>query len=276
MSNFYGLIGEKLGHSLSPEIHNLILERINKKGSYSLFEIKKENLATALIGLKALEAKGVNVTIPYKIDVMKYLDKISIEAEKIGAVNTISFNDGILTGYNTDYTGFGASFKKADIDVKNRRIVILGTGGVSKAVVQFLINNEAADIIFVARNPNKSSNNMNSINVISYSDLNKMGTSDIIINCTPCGMYPNVEASPVGKAILSHFSTAVDLIYNPKETLFLREASETGLKALNGLYMLVAQAIAAQEIWNNVKISIEVVDEIYYKIQSKLYGDKYE
>jgi shikimate dehydrogenase len=276
MSNLYGLIGEKLGHSLSPEIHSLILERINKKGSYSLFEITKENLAPALIRLKALEVKGVNVTIPYKIDILKYLDKTTIEAEKIGAVNTISFNDGILTGYNTDYSGFGASLKKAAIEVKNKRIVVLGTGGVSKAVEQFLINNEAADIIFVSRNSDKSLNNMNSIKVISYNDLNNLGTSDIIINCTPCGMYPNVEASPVGKAVLSHFSTAIDLIYNPKETLFLREASETGLKTLNGLYMLVAQAIAAQEIWNNVKISNEAVDEIYYKIESKLYGDKYE
>jgi shikimate dehydrogenase len=273
MSNLYGLIGEKLGHSLSPEIHSLILKRINKKGSYNLFEIKKENLALALIGLKALEAKGVNVTIPYKIDIIKYLDKISIEAEDIGAVNTISFNDGILTGYNTDYSGFGASLKKTDIEVVNKRIVILGTGGVSKAVVQFLIDNEAADIVYVSRNPDKNLNNMNGFKVISYNDLNKLDNSDIIINCTPCGMYPNVEASPVGKDILLHFSTAVDLIYNPKETLFLRIAAEVGLKTLNGLYMLVAQAIAAQEIWQGIKISSEVADEIYNILKCKFYGD---
>lgn len=276
MSNLYGLIGGKLGHSLSPEIHSLILERINQKGSYNLFEIKRENLATALIGLKALEAKGVNVTIPYKIDIIKYLDKISIEAEKIGAVNTISFNNGKLTGYNTDYSGFGASLKKADIEVKNKRIAILGTGGVSKAVVQLLIDNKAADIVCVSRNPDKALNNINAIKVVSYNNLNKFDTMDIIINCTPCGMYPDVEASPVGKTILAHFSTAVDLIYNPKETLFLRIAAEVGLKTLNGLYMLVAQAIAAQELWNGVKISSEVTAEIYDKLESKFYGDKYE
>jgi shikimate dehydrogenase len=270
MSNLYGLIGEKLGHSLSPEIHSLILESINQKGLFNLFEIKKENLQTALYGLRALEAKGVNVTIPYKIEIMKDLDKLSVEAEKIGAVNTIAFKDGIITGYNTDYTGFGAALKKAAIEVRNKRIVILGTGGVSKAVVQYLIDNEAKDIICVSRKPER---NLNNITVISYGDIIKVADKDIIINCTPSGMFPNIEASPVSKDILSQFSTAVDLIYNPKETLFLRNAAEVGLKTQNGLFMLVAQAIGAQEIWNGIRISNEVAEKIYHKIESNFYGD---
>lgn len=266
MSNLYGLIGEKLDHSLSPEIHSLILEGMNQKGLYNLFEIKKGNLQTALYGLRALEAKGVNVTIPYKIEIMKYLDRISVEAEKIGAVNTIDFKNGILKGYNTDYTGFGATLKRAAIAVRNKRIVILGTGGVSKAVVQYLIDNKAKDIIYVSRNPEKK---LNSINVISYEDIFKIADKDIIINCTPSGMLPNTEASPVSKDILLQFSVAVDLIYNPKETIFLKDAAELGIKTQNGLYMLVAQAIAAQEIWNGIGISNEVVEEIYNKIESK-------
>ena len=266
MSILYGLRGGKLGHSLSPEIHSQILESINQKGLFNLFEIKRENLKTALYGLRALEAKGVNVTIPYKIEIMKYLDKISVEAQKIGAVNTIAFKDGIITGYNTDYIGFGATLKKAAIEVRNKRIVILGTGGVSKAVVQYLIDNEAKDIMCVSRKPERSLNN---ISVISYGDIIRIADKDIIINCTPSGMFPNIEASPVSKDILSQFSIAVDLIYNPKETLFLRDAAELGIKTQNGLYMLVAQAIAAQEIWNGISINNEVTEKIYRIIESK-------
>lgn len=273
MSKLYGLIGEKLSHSLSSEIHSLILERLNMQGLYNLFEIKRENLYSALVGLKALDAKGVNVTIPYKIDVMEYMDELSEEAEKIGAVNTISFSNNILTGYNTDYFGFGESLKKADIDVKNKRVVILGTGGASKAVVQYLLDNNSGDIIHVSRNPEKSLKNTNAMKVITYAELKNLKAFDIIINCTPIGMYPKTYNSPAGKEILAHFSSAVDLIYNPEETIFIKEAAALGLKTINGLYMLVAQAAAAQEIWHETSISKEIVDEIYKKIELRFYGD---
>lgn len=269
MSNVYGLIGEKLGHSLSPEIHSLILDKLNKKGLYNLFEIKKENIGTALNGLRAIEAKGVNVTIPYKIDVIKYMDKLSQEAKKIGAVNTISFNDNLLTGYNTDYLGFGASLKKAEIEIENKKIIILGTGGASRAVIQYLIDNNAGEIINVSRNPGAKTGYERSIRIITYNEMEKLSEADIIINATPLGMYPNINVSPVSNEIISHFKAAVDLIYNPRETLFLKSASNLGLKTLNGLYMLVSQAIAAQEIWNGISINDEAVDDIYHMIESK-------
>jgi len=268
MSNFYGLIGEKLGHSLSPQIHNLIFENINSRGLYNLLEIKKEDLKSAVCGLKALGCKGVNVTIPYKIQVMQYLDNISEEAKKIGAVNTISFNDGILTGYNTDYYGFGEALKKSQIDINNKKAIILGCGGASKAVVQYLVDNKINDITYVSRNPESIAKDIKNFKIISYNDMENLINQDIVINCTPCGMYPNVEASPINKSIISKFSAAVDLIYNPQETLFLKQSRELGLKTENGLYMLVAQAIAAQEIWQNIKISQESVDEIYVKLRS--------
>lgn len=273
MSNFYGLLGEKLGHSLSPEIHSLILEKINKSGAYNLFELKKINLCAALKGLKALEAKGVNVTIPYKVDILEYMDKLSPEAEKIGAVNTISFNNDVLTGYNTDYFGFGEALKKAGIEASDKSIMILGTGGASKAVLQYLIDNKAKEIICVSRKPEKNVINAKNIRVGSYDELNSIGTFDIIINCTPVGMYPSTEASPISKDVLKNFSAAVDLIYNPRKTLFLREAESIGMKTINGLYMLVAQAVAAQEIWNGIKISSEIQEEIYNIIENRFYGD---
>lgn len=272
MSNFYGLIGEKLGHSLSPQIHGLILERLNMPGLYNLFEVKKDNLYSALIGLKALEANGVNVTIPYKINAMEYMDELSPEAEKIGAVNTISFRNNMLKGYNTDYFGFGESLKKADIGVENKRIAVLGTGGASKAVVQYMMDNGADDIIYVSRNPEKSFKNNKALKVINYDELKNLRSFDIIINCTPIGMYPKTDDTPADKEVLSHFTSAVDLIYNPRETLFLREAGLLGLKTLNGLYMLIAQAIAAQEIWNEININSEIAKEIYKTIESRFYG----
>jgi len=270
MGNFYGLIGEKLDHSISPQIHKLILEKINSKGLYNIFEIKRENLKAAVDGLKALGAKGINITIPYKIEIMQYLDEISKEAEKIGAINTICFSNGILKGYNTDYHGFGAALNKAKVDVQNKEVVILGSGGAAKAVAQYLIDNEIKDIIYVSRNPENTAENMKDFKIISYNDINNLMDTDIIINCTPCGMYPKVKTSPVNKNIFSKFSTAVDLIYNPEETLYLREAREAGLKTVNGLYMLVAQAVAAQEIWHDINISEQIVEEIYKEIYNKV------
>lgn len=266
MSNFYGLIGLKLGHSFSPKLHSLILKNTNSNAVYNLFELNQSNLKTAIDGLKALGCMGVNVTIPYKVDVIQYLDTLSHEAKKIGAVNTISFNNGILTGYNTDYDGFGASLKKANIGIKRKNAVILGTGGASKAVVQYLIDNNINEIIFVSRNP-KNQCNINNFKIISYNDIEKLKNQDLIINCTPCGMYPDIYDCPIDKNILSKFSTAIDLIYNPSETVFLQQSKEIGLNAVNGLYMLVAQAIASQEIWRRIKISNELVDKIYNEIK---------
>ncbi len=267
MSNFYGLIGKKLAHSISPEIHNLILEKLSLKELYNLFEVKKENLKEAVLGLKVLGAKGVNVTIPYKVDIMKYLDIISKEAENIGAVNTIAFSEGILTGYNTDYEGFGASLKNEQVDILNKNAVILGTGGASKAVIQYLVDNGIRDAVYVSRNTERAKEYIKKFNVISYDEIDKLKNNDLIINCTPCGMYPEVEYSPVNKNILSKFSTAVDLIYNPKETMFLREGTELGIKTINGLYMLIAQAIAAQEIWQGIKINEKIRKDIHEYIE---------
>lgn len=267
MSCFYGLIGEKLSHSFSSKIHNAILKKLNFQGSYNLFEVKREDLKHAVHGLKALGAKGINVTIPYKIQIIQYLDRLSPESEKIGAVNTVDFNNGIITGYNTDYYGFGSALKKAEVCVKNKNAVILGTGGASKAIVQYLVDNEIKEITYVSRNPEKKAEDIKDFNVINYYDISKLKNTDIIINCTPCGMYPNMECSPVNNNILGKFSIAVDLIYNPEETLFLKQAKELGIKTANGLFMLVAQAVASEEIWHNVTIDEDVVMEVYNSIK---------
>lgn len=270
-NDLYGLIGERLGHSFSPKIHEVILKMLKLNCLYNLFELKEGELEYKIKELKTLGAKGINVTIPYKTEVMKYLDYISPEAQKIGAVNTIDFKNGILSGYNTDYYGFGAVLKNSDIDISNKSAIILGTGGASKAVAQYLTDNNIKEVIFVSRIPKKAATeNINNFKIIAYHDMYKLMHEDIIINCTPCGMYPDVTNSPVNKDILYKFSTAMDLIYNPLNTIFLKQASEFGLNTFNGLYMLVAQAVASQEIWQNTKIDKIVADEIYNVIKAKI------
>ncbi|MCT4607442.1 MAG: shikimate dehydrogenase [Marinisporobacter sp.] len=262
----YGLIGEKLTHSFSPKIHELILKELKKEGYYHLFEIKKENLKDALCGLKALEVGGVNVTIPYKVELMKYLDECSQEAKRIGAVNTICFKEGKAIGYNTDYYGFGMMLHINNIELKNKRALILGTGGASKAVIQYLLDEGIKDITIVSRDIHKGKEKYKEVEIISYDKIKNLKGYDMVINCTPCGMYPHVDASPVKKEELLNFHTAIDLIYNPQETLFLRDAKENGLKIVNGLYMLVGQAIKAQELWNDLKVEDAICHKVYEKI----------
>ncbi len=231
-----------------------------------MFEIEKNNLNEAVYGLNALGAKGINVTIPYKVDIMKWLHNISKEAETIGAVNTVIFENNEITGYNTDYFGFGMLLERYNISVNNEAVVILGTGGASKAVHQYMLDHNVKEIIFVSRDAKRGKEKYPDLQVIEYCDLKHLNVSGIIINCTPVGMYPEIEASPVDREHLSKFHTAVDLIYNPSKTVFLREAERQKLKAINGLFMLVGQAIKAQEIWNNLDINNEIIERVYKEV----------
>ena len=271
MGKFYGLLGEKLGHSISPRIHNLVFEELKEQATYQLFQVKKERLKEVIEGLKYLGSSGVNVTIPYKIDIMAHLDNISEEAKRIGAVNTICFKDEIATGFNTDYYGFKMLLDKFHIDITHKEILVLGTGGSSKAVIQFVKDNGSAKITLVTRNLLKASLNKD-YETIDYTELSKNPRGNIIINTTPLGMYPSIDASPVEKDILGKFEVAVDLIYNPFETLFLKTARESGCKIANGLYMLVGQAVAAQELWNDISIEKQIIDKIYTQLIENLYG----
>jgi len=263
MENLYGLIGERLGHTFSPQIHNKIMEETHTSGHYGLFEVKKENLQFVVNGLKALGYKGVNVTIPYKLDIIKYLDFLSPEASKIGAVNVVSIDkNGASTGYNTDYYGFGMMLDHAGVKIENETAVVLGTGGASKAVTQYLKDSGIKELILVSRNAKSAKEKYPDDKIITYNELNKLYSCSMVINCTPIGMFPKTEQSPLDKELLNKFNTAVDLIYNPPNTLFLKEAKEKGLKAINGLYMLAAQAVKSQEIWNESKLEAKVIDNI--------------
>lgn len=247
MSN-YALLGEKLGHSFSAIIHNYIYKRLNLDNTYTLREENKDNLKSVADDLKNGVLKGINVTIPYKLEIMKYLDYVDEKALKIGAVNTVKVVDGKLYGYNTDYDGFEMELMHYNVNPLNKKTYILGNGGASKAVITYF-KNEGFSFEVVARSSH-------GIDVISFDEFEKRNDKDIVVNCTPVGMYPNVDNIVVDEKCLKE-SIGIDLIYNPLETKFMKSCKE----GYNGLYMLVGQAVRAFEIWENIKI--DFIDEIY-------------
>ena len=263
--NFYGLIGEKLSHSISPKIHNMIFETLNVNDSYRLFEIPKEDVKNLKSALKTLTIRGVNVTIPYKEKVIEYLDEISKEAKNIGAVNTIFNKSGKLIGYNTDYYGFKYMLEDKNINVKGKKVTVLGTGGASKAVITYLLDSHVSEILLVSRKKKDLYKNEEKIKVIEYKDL-KGVLGDIIINTTPVGMYPKMQDSPVTLEIIKNYDVLVDLIYNPLETEFIKLGKENNKITCSGLMMLVGQAVKAEEIWQHKAIDKKVIIDIYNKL----------
>jgi len=272
MSELYGLLGEKLSYSVSPQIHSMIFNKLNMKGYYHLFEFESEDLKVAMEGFKVIKPRGINVTIPYKIQVMEFVDELSKKAKEIGSVNTLKFEKGKTSGYNTDYFGIGMLFDKYAIEVKNRKAVILGNGGVAVTMVQYLLDSGITEITVATRDISKLKEigKFDDCKLISYDEIQGIKESDIVVNCTPIGTYPNFENSPIQKKNIGKFGAAVDMIYNPKKTLFLKYADEAGLKAVNGLYMLVGQATSAQEIWNDIKIPKSIIDEIYEELNKEV------
>lgn len=259
-----GLIGKKLSHSLSPEIHRGIFKELNINGSYSLFEVSKEQSRNIGNSIRTLNIHGVNVTIPYKEVVLEQLDEISIEAKNIGAVNAIENKNGVLKGYNTDYYGFGRMLEKFSVNIEDKIVVILGSGGASKAVEQYIKDSKCRKLIIVTRK-RTTEHYLRNCEIVTYEELKEI-KGDVLINTTPIGMYPNVDNSPVDKDVIKNYDTLVDIIYNPMQTKFLKYGNELGKKTIDGLYMLVGQAIKAEEIWNNVIISREIEEEIYKNV----------
>ena len=260
----YGLLGEKLSHSLSPQINKLIFEECNLDAAYKLFEIPKDKLEQYVDAVKLLKIKGFNVTIPYKEKIIKHLDYISDAAKAIGAVNTVMVKDNKLYGFNSDYYGVGVMLNRKSISVNGKVAVVLGSGGACKAVTTYLLDNEISKVYIVTRSLENIKNMYEDSRVmfITYNDL-KTISGDILINSTPVGMYPNVKNSPVDCEIIKNYKVLVDLIYNQTDTTFLTMGKELGKITVGGLYMLVGQAIRSQEIFNDIKIDKDVITDIY-------------
>ena len=245
----FGLLGEKLSHSYSPTIHNFIYESCHIDASYSLLECKEGELGNYIAELKKGTYQGFNVTIPYKKTIIPYLDELDEKATKIGSVNTVYVRAGKVYGTNTDYDGFLETIGHYRIEIKNKECYILGTGGASLAVHHVLKDLQGKCYV-VSRNPKG--------NQLGYEELSKRKI-DILINTTPVGMYPNTDDSPVSKQVAKQAKEVIDIIFNPSITKLLQEAGSSK----NGLYMLMLQAIRAEEIWQeeNLAISIDALAE---------------
>lgn len=270
----FGLIGEKLGHSQSPAIHTKLFQLLGIQGTYDLIEMNRRDVPNELIRLKREGYVGLNVTIPYKIEVMPFLADIAHEAQVIGAVNTIYMTAEGDFGYNTDYSGFGRSLDHATIAVQDKDCVVLGTGGAARAIVKCLYDKGAKTITVASRN-SQGKKEFTAFaktlhgRMVSYEELAAQKDGDVLVNCTPVGMYPNVDASPLAKEIVARYPAVVDLIYNPKTTRILQYAQQQGAKTLNGMYMLVAQAIGSEEIWQKQHIDNAVIEEIAKEMEKQ-------
>ena len=265
----FGLLGAKLGHSLSPQIHQEVFRQLGIDATYELIEVPGDKLAEKVAELQQTY-RGLNVTIPHKVAVMDSLAQIAPEAKAIGAVNTILFKDGRAEGFNTDYFGFTRLLEHNGLVPKGKEVCVLGTGGASRAILQCVTDMQAKRITVISRAMENAPEDIRErYRVKTYDDLKRMD-GDLLINCTPVGMYPQVDASPVDGAVMEHFAAAVDIIYNPAETQFMKLARQQGKPAVNGLYMLVAQAVAADEIWLERKLDAGLIADVMEKIAKLL------
>lgn len=248
---YCGLLGAKLGHSYSPQIHSHL-------GSYSydLLEKSEEELG---IFLKNAEFDGLNVTIPYKSTVIPYCNELSPVAARLGAVNTIvRRNDGKLIGHNTDYFGFETMLLHSGLNIAGKKVLVLGTGGTSKTAVAVLEDHDAKVVIISRSGEN------------NYTNLQLHADAAVIVNTTPVGMYPKNGVAPLCLDGFPQLEGVLDVIYNPAKTALMLSAEERGLVAMNGLLMLVAQAKESAQWFTGQKIDDRKIDEIHHKLRQQM------
>ena len=264
----YALIGENLGHTISPYIHNLIFEHFGIESTYSVADISSAQLPGILGKLSTANFGGVNVTIPHKQSIMPYLDNISPEAARIGAVNTIKIENDATVGFNTDYYGFGFMMEQADIEVSGKNIAIFGSGGAARSVIAYLNDHGAANIHVFSKTRTRFDSLKATFPFIQCSLLENTNKiqGHLAINTTPVGMFPKTFESVIDEKIADRFETLADIVYNPIETKFIKMGNRLGKTTQNGLHMLIGQAIKAQEIFQNITISPSVGAEIYNSI----------
>ena len=259
-----GIIGWPADHSFSPRMHNYISGRMGMDYVYTAFNVAPESLSDAIAGVRALGIRGINVTAPHKIEVMKYLDEISDSAQRLGSVNSVVNRNGKLVGYNTDSEGFYTALQNAGIEITGKRLLIMGSGGVVKPTLIRLCEAEPQRITLVNRTRQKALVMAEMIyDATGYrikTDVDDLDF-DLVINTTSAGMEPQEDTLPTDNIaeirdldFIHEGMSAVDMIYNPDETLFLKKAREQGAKTLNGLDMLIYQGILAYELFTDTKL----------------------
>lgn len=276
-TKLYGLLGYPLSHSFSPLMQNAAFEECKLNNIYIPIEAVPENLEAVVKGIAKMNFGGFNITKPYKLDIMKYLDEIDDYASCIGAVNTVNIKDGKLKGYNTDGTGFLRSFEKSTgSKITGKNVFILGSGGASRAISMTLALNKAKDIYICNRTYDKAVELSNNINK-QFGNVSRaipmgheimksaINNSHVFINTTSIGMLPYSDVSPIDKMIINKNLVVCDAVYNPRKTKLILDAENIGCKTVLGLGMLVYQGIEAFEIWTGIsapeELMVKKVDE---------------
>lgn len=248
----YGLIGAKLGHSFSPELHRAI-----GGYDYGLSELTERELAPFF---RAREFRGVNVTIPYKSAVIPLLDEVSPEARRIGAVNTVVNRGGRLIGYNTDYDGMRYLLERTGISLAGRRVLILGSGGTSRTALTLAEDLGAASVARVSRRPGGEG-------VISYTEAAGRADTEVLIDTTSVGMYPECDGEPIDLGSFPHLFGVVGAVYHPLRSTLVEHARQRGMPAAGGLAMLVAQGVRASELFRSVRYPASLTERLLREIE---------
>lgn len=272
------LLGSPVAHSKSPAMHNMAADILGLDYSYLAFDVSRENLQTAVDGLKILGARGWNLTMPLKVDMVPLCDELSAAARLSGAVNTVVNDNGKLTGHTTDGVGFMRVLEDNNIEVKNQKLTLLGAGGAASAIcVQAALDGASEIAMFKRKNSSwdevkrfcdeVSSETGCKVTLLDINDENPLGNSIIdstaLINATNVGMAPGVEDTPVNKILLKKETPVFDIIYNPRETRLMREAREVGCFTDNGLYMLLYQGAESFKIWTGQDMPVEKIKPIF-------------
>jgi len=265
----YCLIGDPVSHSLSPTMLNVAFEQAGLNCVYMAFKVSRENLEMAVKGLKALGFKGFNVTIPHKVEILKFLDDLDEASKMIEAVNVVKRENESLKGYNTDGLGALKALEEAGVKVKGKGVLVLGAGGASRAIC-FTLARETSRLVIANRTLDKAVKLAKDIKFklgveakpisLKYEELKReVKDVDIIINATSVGMHPNVDECPIDPNLIEEGKTVFDIVYKPLKTRLLREAEARGAKTVDGLSMLVYVAAGSFEIWTGLKPPVEAM-----------------
>lgn len=268
-SRVCGVIGDPIGHTISPAMHNAAFRALNLDYVYVPFRVSREDLPNAIEGLRAFNIRGVNVTIPHKVSIIPMLDEIDEFAQKIGSVNVVVNDDGHLTGYNTDAHGFLYSLLDQGIEPEGEKVAVLGAGGAARSIC-FALSERGASLTILNRTPGNAARfaaemsemTGRSIQVLGLNKENMAAVMDncnILINATSVGMYPDMEATLVDSSIIKSRHTVVDIVYNPLKTRLLVEAEKAGARVVSGVDMLIWQGALAFEIWTGRQAPINIM-----------------
>jgi shikimate dehydrogenase len=246
-----GVFGCPVEHTKSPAIHNALLKEYGINAVYLPLPVENGNLKEAILGFRAMGFTGANVTIPFKEQVIKYLDCISPVSKATGSVNTLYWENGKLCGTSTDGLGALRNLEKAKIDVKGKNVALLGSGGAAKALAYAFIEEAcAASLKIFSIEPELWNLPLKNSSLHGWNEIQEHKNSiDLLCNATPLGMHPNENSSPVPKSFLKNNMAVFDIVYNPLKTRLLQEAEEAGCKTVGGIGMLICQGLESFKLW---------------------------